>query len=435
MRFSFDELVAKSVFGKIYLQSWIESLEIVNSRELVIRHRDVFTHSNLLALTTFPVRPAHYYADRDPGKPTLEPPIGSGPYRVAEFDRNTVVYERVEDYWARDHPVNRGRYNFDTIRYDVYRDATMARQAFRKGLIDVFWETDIRYWFGSYDIPALQAGRILKDTRTVSRYIGAERALVFNLNRERLRDARVREALTLAFDFEWQNRVLQHDSQGRASSHFAGSSMAASGLPTEAENALLAPYRDQLPVRVFSETFELPVSTGWGQHRAALQRARGLLADAGWAFVDGRLQDAQGQPFTLEITTQNPASRRLLLPYIESLAVLGIEARLRLLDDVLAVNFRRNRSFDMYLIGHEFLNPPMGQLRSHFSSATADLAGHGDVPDRRQLPRGAAQPPGPPGPRSEPATVRQEATHTSGGSQPAKSSRRFRQHTVRATSP
>ena len=149
--------------------------------------------------------------------------------------------------------------------------------------------------------------------------------------------------------------------------------MAASGLPTEAENALLAPYRDQLPVRVFSETFELPVSTGWGQHRAALQRARGLLADAGWAFVDGRLQDAQGQPFTLEITTQNPASRRLLLPYIESLGVLGIEARLRLLDDVLAVNFRRNRSFDMYLIGHEFLNPPMGQLRSHFSSATADL--------------------------------------------------------------
>ena len=108
VRFSFADLVAKSVFGKVYLQSWIESLEIVDSRELVIRHRDVFTHSNLLALTTFPVRPAHYYADRDPGKPTLEPTIGSGPYRVAEFDRNYVVYERVDDYWARDHPVNRG---------------------------------------------------------------------------------------------------------------------------------------------------------------------------------------------------------------------------------------------------------------------------------------------------------------------------------------
>ena len=255
----------------------------------------------------------------------------------------------------------------------MYRDATTARQAFRKGLIDVFWETDIRYWSASYDIPALQLGRIHKDTRTVRRYIGAERALVFNLNRQRLRDVRVREALTLAFDFEWQNRVLQHGSQGRASSHFAGSSMAASGLPTEAENALLAPYRNQLPARVFNEPFQLPVSTGWGPHRAALQRARDLLADAGWTLVGRRLQDAEGQPFTLEITTQNPASRRLLLPYIESLGVLGIEARLRLLDDVLAVNLRRNRSFDMYLIGHEFLNPPMRQLRSHFGSATADL--------------------------------------------------------------
>ena len=216
LRFSYDAMDATSLAGMAYYRRWVESFEIVNDRELVIRHKDVFTHSNLMALTTFPVRPAHYYADRDPGETTLEPPIGGGPYRIAGFDRNHVIYQRLDDYWARDLPVNRGRHNFDTIRYDVYRDSTVAREAFRKGLFDVFWETDIRYWVSSYDIPALKSGRIRKEIRSVRKNIGQARALVFNLNREMFRDVRVREALTLAFDFEWQNRVFHHDSQSRA---------------------------------------------------------------------------------------------------------------------------------------------------------------------------------------------------------------------------
>ena len=371
VRFSWDVMGKTSLAGRVYLQSWIASLEIINARELVIHHKDVFTHSNLLALTTFPLRPAHYYADRDPGETTLEPPIVSGPYRIAKFDRNHVIYERVDDYWARDLPVNRGRHNFDTIRYDVYRDATVAREAFRKGLFDIFWETDIRYWVSSYDIPALKEGRIRKEIRSVRRYIGQARALVFNLNRDMFRDVRVREALTLAFDFEWQNRVFHHDSQSRALSYFAGSSFAARGLPTEEENALLAPYRDQLPDRVFTEPFQLPRSTGQGSHRAGLQRARRLLAEAGWTVVDGRLQDARGEPFRLEIATQFGWAKRLLLPYIESLAFLGIDARFRLLENVLAAKYKRQRRFDMFLVGREFSNPPMGQLHNYFSSAAA----------------------------------------------------------------
>ena len=371
VRFSWDVMGKTSLAGRVYLQSWIESLEIANARELVIHHKDVFTHSNLLALTTFPLRPAHYYADRDPGETTLEPPIVSGPYRIAKFDRNHIVYERVDDYWGRDLPVNRGRHNFDTIRYDVYRDATVAREAFRKGLFDIFWETDIRYWVSSYDIPALKEGRIHKEIRSVSKYIGQARALVFNLNRDMFRDVRVREALTLAFDFEWQNRVFHHDSQSRALSYFAGSSFAARGLPTEEENALLAPYRDQVPDRVFTEPFQLPRSTGQGSHRAGLQRARRLLAEAGWTVVDGRLQDARGEPFRLEIATQFGWAKRLLLPYIESLAFLGIDARFRLLENVLAAKYKRQRRFDMFLVGREFSNPPMGQLHTYFSSANA----------------------------------------------------------------
>ena len=378
IRFSYDVMDATSLAGKSYLKSWVESFEVVNARELVIRHKDVFTQSNLLALASFPVRPAHYYADRDPGETTLDPPLVSGPYRIAGSDRNHVTYERVEDYWGRDLPINRGRYNFQTIRYEVYRDATVAREALRKGLFDVFMETDIRYWVDSYDIPAVQTGRIRKDTRNISRYIGLAQALVFNLRREVLRDARVREALTLAFDFEWQNRVFHHDSQRRALSYFAGSSFAARGLPSAAESVLLAPYRDQLPTRVFTQSFDLPRSSGRGSHREALQRARRLLAEAGWTLEDGRLQDARGQPFELELATQWAWAKRLLLPYIESLRVLGVDARLRLLENVIAVKYKRQRRFDMFLVGRDLVNPPMGQLHTYFSSEGAgrDLGGN-----------------------------------------------------------
>ncbi len=385
VHFSYHALASfatSSIFSRAYLDSWIESFEVLNRRELVIRHRDVFTHSNLLAMTTFPVKPAHYYADRgDPYEISLEVPLGNGPYRVTGHDRDHVQYERVKDYWARDLPVNRGRHNFDRIRYDVYRDATVAREAFRKGLFDLYVERDVRYWHAANDIPALQSGRLLRDTRRVARIIGQQWSLVFNTARETLNDPRVREALTLAYDFEWQNRVLQHGSQRRALSYFAGSTLAATGLPGEEEVALLAPFRDRIPERVFREPYALPVSPGHGLNRAVLDRSRQLLADAGWVIVDGRLQDKQGQPFTLEIATQHVWAKRLLLAYIRSLGVLGIDARLRLLETVQAVRVRQQRQFDMFLNDVSFVNPPMASLHYYFSSeyaepgAGANLAG------------------------------------------------------------
>ena len=371
VKFSHDELL-KLPFGKVYLQSWIKSLEIVNDREMIVHHRGVFTNSNLVALTWFPIRPAHYYAGKDSTR-TLVPPVGSGPYRVADFDSDFVRYERVKDYWGRDIPVNRGRYNFDVIQYDVYRDATVAREAIRKGLFDIYFETDIRHWISSYDIPALETGALIMETRSLQKFIGLASAIVLNLDRERLQDVRVREALTLALDFEWQNRVFQYGSQERALSYFANSAFAASGLPTQAELTLLASYRDRLPERVFTEAFELPVSHGAGMHRSALERARDLFAEAGWAIRDGRLVNAAGQQFALELTTQVPSQRRILLPYIESLKTLGIDARLRLLENVAWVNHLRIRNFDAYVRGHDFLNPPLGELVSYFGSRTADL--------------------------------------------------------------
>jgi microcin C transport system substrate-binding protein len=372
VKFSYDDLLGR-VFGKVYLATWIESLEIVSDKEMVVHHRDVFTNSNLVALTWFPIRPAHYYADKEPGAPTLVPPVGSGPYRVVAFDTDYVRYERVEDYWGLDIPVNRGRYNFDVIQYDVYRDATVAREAFRKGLFDIYFESDIRHWVSSYDIPALAEGSFIMETRSLEKFIGLGTAIVLNLDQERLRDVRVREALTLALDFEWQNRVYRYDLQSRALSYFANSSFASSGLPAEAELALLAPYRDRLPGRVFTDSFQLLASEGKGVHRSALEKARDLLGQAGWTIMNGRLVNAEGALFELELTTQDAAMRRVLLPYIESLKVLGIDASLRLLDSVTWVNFLRERDFDAYVRGHDFLNPPLGELESYFGSKTADM--------------------------------------------------------------
>ena len=352
----------------MYLQSWVESFEVANDRELVIHHRDAFTHSNLLALTTFPVRPAHYYAGRDPGKVTMEPPLVSGPYRVHEFDRNHVTYKRVDDYWGRDLPVNRGRHNFETIRYDVYRDATVAREAFRKGLLDIFFETDVRYWNTAYDTSAPNAGRLRKGTRRVGKSIGQEaNADIQPRARGVPRCTGPRGAdLCLGFRMAEPRVPLRLAESGLEL--LRGSSLAAVGLPSEEETALLAPYRDQLPERVFTEAFRLPVSVARGPNRTGLERARRLLADAGWTLVDGRLQDADGKPFSLEIAMQNAWAKRLLLPYVDALASLGIDARLRLLDNVTAVRFKRERRFDMYFRGLDFLNPPMGQLITYFGS-------------------------------------------------------------------
>lgn len=378
IQFTYDQIMS-SVHGRVYFQSWIESLEILGPKDFAVHHRSTFNNSNLVAMTWFPVRPAHYWEGRDPNKPTLIPPVGSGPYRVADFDRSYVTYKRVDDYWGRDIPVNRGRYNFDEIRYEVYRDQSVAREAFRKGLFDIMFENDIRHWMSSYDVPALAANQIRQSTREVRKFIGAERAIALNSRRSFLSDVRVREALTLAFDFEWQNRVMRHGTQTRALSNFANSQFAAEGLPTDSELEILKPFQSRVPPRVFTHAFTLPVSTGHGIDRVALERARELLEAAGWRLRDGRLVNELGEAFEFEILTQDPSMQRVLLPYTETLRLLGIDGRMRLVDNVTAINLLRGRDFDAYVREHLLLNPPVGELRNHFSSSAAGVQMGGNM--------------------------------------------------------
>lgn len=378
IQFTYDQLMS-SVHGRVYFESWMKSMEVLGPKDFVIHHRSTFNNSNLVAMTWFPVRPAHYWEGRDPNKPTLIPPVASGPYRVADFDRSYVTYKRVDDYWGRDIPINRGRYNFDEIRYEVYRDQSVAREAFRKGLFDIMFENDIRHWVSSYDIPAVTTNQIRRSTREVRKFIGAERAIALNTRRGFLSDVHVREALTIVFDFEWQNRVMRHGTQSRAMSYFANSQFAAEGLPSQAELEILAPFRSRIPPRVFTHQFTLPISTGHGINREALERARELLEAAGWRLIDGRLVNDQGEPFEFEILTQDQSMQRVLLPYTETLSLLGIEGRMRLVDNVTAINLIRGRNFDAYVREHLLLNPPVGELRNHFGSGSAGVQMGGNM--------------------------------------------------------
>ena len=372
VKFSFDQAMG-TVDGQLFLD-WIQSVEIVNEREIRLKLEDELTNANLLILSYAPrVLPYHYWVGKaDPSETTLVPPLSSGPYRVAGFDKGHVRYERVKDYWGKDLPVNRGRFNFDEIRYDVYRDANVTREAVNKGLIDYFFENDLRHWFSAYDTPAAGRGWVIQDQLYVRDNAGPSTVIVFNTRRPRFADVRVREALVLAYDYEWQNRVLWYDQQTRAASYFARSDFASRGLPNAAERKLLMPFRGRIPERVFTQAYSLPVSKGSGFNEAALVHARQLLAEAGWRVDDGILVNAQGRPFEMEFLSPTRDQIRILLPYTNSLKRLGIAARVRLVEAAQMANLYREFKYDAFIQGHGTSQPPIMMLPFFFHSHAAD---------------------------------------------------------------
>ena len=369
VKFTFEKML-ETAAGQAYLH-WLDHVEVVDERLLILH-----THSdptlNLRMLSGISILPVHYWAGRDPLAATLVPTLGSGPYRIAEVgEGRSVTYERAPDYWGAELPVNRGRFNFDTIRYDVYRDATVAREALRKGLLDMWVETDIRHWAVSYDTPAHQKGWLIKGRRTYRIDIGARMWVVLNTQRAPFDDIRVREALTYALDFEWQNRVLHSMEQTRADSYFHGSPFAARGLPSDAELALLEPFRAAVPSRVFTHEFTLPQTDGRGENRRGLLRARALLAESGWRVQDGLLVDAYGRPFDIEFLSRSAEDQRTLLPFIDSLAKLGIRGKIRAVEQLQFTNRMRNRDYQAFLRVGDIGLPPW-ELRMGFHSSAVD---------------------------------------------------------------
>ncbi|MEE8397905.1 MAG: extracellular solute-binding protein [Desulfobacterales bacterium] len=365
--------ILKTSIGWRDFLHFIDSIEVLNEREFILRLTGKLTPSNIRLLTYMPVLPAQYWEHRDPKAATLEPPLGSGPYRVADVKQGRhISFERVADYWGKDIPVHKGLYNFDEMQYEVYRDAIVSREAFRKGLTDLWVEMDLRFLATAYDIPARDKGWLLIDRREYKMETGVRAVVSLNNRMERFKDIRVREALALAMDFDWQNRVLHYGMQERAASYFPGTVLAARGLPDEKELALLEPFRDQLPDRLFAEAFQYPHSSGSGRSRAPLKRAKELLAQAGWRIRDGVLVNDHGEPFEIEFLSVSAANQRTLLPYFYALRLLGITGSIRMVESAQFIHLRQNLEYEAMIRDSGILMPPVLELFDWFHSASAE---------------------------------------------------------------
>lgn len=328
-----------------------------------------------LVVAGLPIISKAYYTKHNFEETTLEPPLGSGPYRVGPFKAGAyIVYERVPGYWAKDLPVNRGRWNFERIRYEYFRDRTAGFEAFTAGAYDLREEFTSKVWATQYDFPAVRDGRVKLLTLPDHTPSGVQ-GFFLNTRRGKLKDVRVRRALDYAFDFEWLNRNLFYGLYERTVSYFQNSDMAAKGVPSQAELALLKPYRGRLPEAVFAPVYVPPKTDGTGNNRENLRKARALFAEAGFRIESGRLLDPEGQPFALEFLADDPRFVEILAPYLRSLRLLGIDARTRLLDP--AQYERRRKAFDFDIMTARYTQSlvPGVELKGYFGSEAADNPG------------------------------------------------------------
>ncbi|GJL89654.1 MAG: ABC transporter substrate-binding protein [Minwuia thermotolerans] len=323
-----------------------------------------------------PILSATYYESHDFTETTLDPPLGSGPYRISKVrSGSSVEMERVTDYWAADLPVNRGLWNFDTIRVDYYQDRTSALLSFFADEYDFREEFTSKSWATEYDDKKpVQDGRIERLTLSDGRPSGAQGWFV-NARRARFADARVRRALDLAFDFEWTNRNIFYGLYKRTGSVFENSELAQDGPPSAAELALLEPLRGQVPDGVFADAYQSASTEARGGIRGQLRQAGRLLKQAGWEIRDGVLVDANGEPFALEFLMYQPSFERVIGPYVKNLERLGIRATMRFVDAAQYVE--RVKAFDFDLVTARFSPPetPGAELYSFWGSAQADVAG------------------------------------------------------------
>jgi microcin C transport system substrate-binding protein len=355
----------------------VESVTAESRLRVVFRFADTESRRDMpLTVAQLPILSKAWFRSRDFTSPTMEPVLGSGPYRIARIDAGrSLVFERVKDWWARELPVNRGRHNFDWYRDDYYRDREIAFEAFFAGEYDFREEVTARHWAASYtNKPAFNDGRVKREVLKDETPSGVQ-AWFLNSRKPHLNDARVRQAINLAYDYEWANKTLFYGLYKRTRSMFENSDLAATGLPSAAERALLEPFRDRVPPEVFTTEFQPPRTDGSGNNRANLKQAQQLLLAAGWVIKDGKLVDAKGKPFELEFMLYEPSFQRIINPFARNLERIGITISIRVVD--LASFENRMRSFDYDVMSRRFVQPltPGIEQRNYWASRAAATVG------------------------------------------------------------
>lgn len=373
--FSLETLRNKGAPNYRFYYAGIAKAEKVGERGVKFTFKPGDNRELPLIAGELPILPKHYWQGRDFSQTTLEPPLGSGPYKIAGFEPGRfIIYERVKDYWGERLPVRRGYNNFDRIRVDFYRDSTVALEALKAGEYDFRHENEAKKWATGYvGWPALADGRAKLEKLDNDMPAGMQ-AYGYNIRRPLFEDVRVRQALALAFDFEWTNRNLFYGQYIRTESYWANSELAATGRPSPAELKVLEPLRAGVPAEVFTSEFHSPVASGEDGIRPNLRKAMALLEQAGWHVVDGMLQK-DGQPFRFEILLNAPAFERVTLPFARNLARLGITANVRTVDPTQYVNRVRAFDFDMIVSSWGQSTSPGNEQSMYWTSEAADQQG------------------------------------------------------------
>ena len=328
-----------------------------------------------LILGQLAVLPKHYWQTRDFEKTTLEPPLGSGAYKIESIDPGrSITYRRVPDYWGKDLAVNVGRDNYDVMRYDYFRDQAVWLEAFKAGAYDFRLENSAKEWATAYEIPALKSGALKKEALPNNRTQGLQ-GWAYNMRRPIFEDRRVREALGYAYDFEWSNKTLSYGQYTRSRSYFSNSELEAKGLPSAEELKLLEPLRGQIPDEVFAKEYKPPMTDGSGNNRENLRKAAELLKQAGWEVKNGKLVDAKGEPFAFEILLHDPSYERITLPFVKNLERLGVAARVRTVDSAQYQRRMDDFDFDMTIERWGESESPGNEQRYQWGSAAADEKG------------------------------------------------------------
>ncbi|MBO6507346.1 MAG: ABC transporter substrate-binding protein [Roseibium sp.] len=376
---SFENAVKLSPQQKYYYQNVTDAKELPGG---VVRFEfDTANNRELPHIVgQLLIMPKHWWTgtndkgeQRDIASGTLEPPLGSGPYKIKSFEPNRqIVFERVKDYWGEDVPVRVGTNNFDEIRYDSYRDSVVQLEAFKGDRFDWRSENVAKNWATQYDTPAVREGRLVTETFP-DKGSGIMQAFVPNLRREKFQDERVRQALNYAFDFESTNRTAFFDQYKRINSYFAGTDLAQSGLPEGKELEILESVRELIPEKVFTEEYVNPVGGDPQKLRSNLREANRLLKEAGYELKNGKLVDGKtGEPFTIEFISNGPTAERYVLPYSKNLKRLGIDLTLRILDTPQYINRIRSFDFDMTTLGWGQSLSPGNEQRNYWGSEAAD---------------------------------------------------------------
>ncbi|NKQ40594.1 MAG: ABC transporter substrate-binding protein [Sulfurovum sp.] len=375
VKFSFDTLVSKGtpLYKRYYLD--VQKAEIIDPLTIKFHFKTDKNRELPFILGQLTVIPSHFWEGKDFLDSDAVVPLGSGPYMIDKYKYGKYIsYKLNQNYWAKDLGVNRGQYNFSIVKYDYYKDRSVAFEAFKSGEFDYQLENTAKRWATQYDSINFKNGNIIKKELPHENVEGMQ-GLAFNLRKAIFQDIAVRKAINLAFDFEWTNKYLFYNQYKRLDSFFANSELSSKGLPGKEELALLKPFQDRLPKSVFSVPFTSSITKGDGNIRKELREAMDMLRQAGWKLNTDKLMEKNGNVLKFEILLGSASFQKVVNPFIKNLKKIGIDATVRIIDRVAYANRLKSFDFDMIVARYNVSLSPGNELRNYWGSKSKYIKG------------------------------------------------------------